>query len=83
MQSMKDGSFAFILHYQEHLSKFHLLRPLQTKSAVDVARDLLLIFLDFGAPRVLQSDNGREFTANVIEELAKMWREMVLVNGRP
>ncbi|KAK7471693.1 hypothetical protein BaRGS_00035666 [Batillaria attramentaria] len=32
MQSMKDGSFAFILHYQEHLSKFHLLRPLQTKS---------------------------------------------------
>jgi transposase InsO family protein len=83
MQSMKDGSFAFIMHYQEHLSKYHLLRPLQNKTAAEVARELLFIFLDFGAPRVLQSDNGREFTAKIIEELAKMWPELVLVNGRP
>ena len=27
--------------------------------------ELLFIFLDFGAPYVLQSDNGREFTAQV------------------
>jgi len=32
---------------------------------------------------VLQSDNGREFTAQVITELAFLWPELVLVNGRP
>ena len=83
MQSMKDGSFKWILHYQEHLSKFHILRPLTSKTATEVARELLLIFLDFGAPRVLQSDNGREFTAQVIAELASIWSDLVLVNGRP
>ena len=31
-----------------------------------LAHELLFIFLDFGAPHVLQSDNGREFTAQVI-----------------
>ena len=83
MQSMKDGAFAYIMHCQEHLSKFHILRPLVNKTADAVARELLMIFLDFGAPRVLQSDNGCEFTANVIKELAEIWPELVLVNGCP
>ena len=83
MQSMKDGAFKLILHYQEHLSKFHILRPLTSKCAVEVARELLMIFLDFGAPKILQSDNGREFTAKIITELASMFPEHVLVNGRP
>ena len=42
-----------------------------------------MIVLDFGAPRVLQSDNGCEFTAEIIKELASMWPELVLVNDRP
>lgn len=37
----------------------------------------------FGAPHILQSDNGREFTANVITELSSLWPQVVLVNGRP
>lgn len=40
-------------------------------------------FVDFGAPYILQSDNGREFTARIIEELARMWPELKLVHGRP
>ena len=60
-----------------------LFRPLTSKCAVEVARELLMIFLDFGAPKILQSDNGREFTAKIITELASMFPELVLVNGRP
>ena len=48
-----------------------------------MAHELLFIFLDFGAPHVLQSDNGREFTAQDITELCSLWPELVLVNGRP
>ena len=83
MLSMKDGAFKWISHYEEYLTKFHVLWPLTTKRAVDVARQLLMIFLDFGAPRVLQSDNGCEFTAEIIKELASMWPELVLVNDGP
>jgi hypothetical protein len=64
MQSMRDGDFKFILHYQDHLTKFAVLRPLTSKLAAEVGFQLLDIFLLFGAPHILQSDNGREFTAH-------------------
>ena len=40
------------------------------------------IFIDFGAPKILQSDNGREFVAEVILELKKIWPSMLIINGR-
>lgn len=67
MQSLPDGPFRYIMHYQDHLSKFHFLRALKTKTAAEVAINLFKIFIDFGAPQILQSDNGREFTAKVIQ----------------
>jgi len=78
-----DGEYKWVLHYKEHLTKFSILRPLQFKKAALVARELLQIFLLLGAPHVLQSDNGREFCAEVITELASLWSNLVLVNGRP
>jgi hypothetical protein len=80
MQSMRDGD---ILHYQDHLTKFAVLRPLTSKLAAEVGFQLLDIFLLFGAPHILQSDNGREFTANIIKELKDMWPDCTLVHGKP
>lgn len=37
------------------------------KTAADVAKTLLRIFIDFDAPSILQSHNGREFTACIIQ----------------
>ena len=64
----------------EYLTKFHVIRPLQRKTAIYVANELLLIFLDF---YILQSDNGREFTRQVIHELSALWPQLVLVNESP
>ena len=50
MQSQPDAQFKFILNYQDHLTKFVLLRPLQTKRAEEVASHVFDIFLTFGAP---------------------------------
>ncbi|KRY24389.1 SCAN domain-containing protein 3, partial [Trichinella britovi] len=44
---------------------------------------LLEIFLTFGAPSILQSDNGREFSYVIIAELKTCWPELKLVTGRP
>ena len=72
-QTSPDGEFKYALHYVEYLTKYHILRPLKSKCAKEVALELLYIFLDFGAPVVLQSDNGREFTAQIIRELTEIW----------
>lgn len=68
-QSCADGNYKWLLNYQDHSTKFLYLRPLQTKKAANVGIELLKIFLEQRAPSILQSDNGREFTAEVIKEL--------------
>src|SRR3989338_5455332 len=42
-------------------TRYVFLRPLQTKEATAVASALFLLFTDVGFPRILQSDNGKEF----------------------
>ena len=83
MQSMKQGEFRWIMVYQDHLTKFCVLRPLTSKRAAEVAYQLLDIFLLLGAPCILQSDNGSEFTAQIIVELKELWPDLVLVHGKP
>ena len=80
-QSCPDGDFKWIMHYQDHLAKFIILCPLKSKRAAEVAYQLTDIFLLLGAPHILQSDNGREFTANIITELKLL--SLKLVHGRP
>lgn len=58
-QSCPDGEFKFLMNYQDHGTKFLHLRPLKSKHAVNVATELRKIFLTLGAPRILQSDNGK------------------------
>ncbi|XP_066939701.1 SCAN domain-containing protein 3-like [Macrobrachium rosenbergii] len=46
MQAMRDGSCRFILHYMEYITNFHVVRSLKSKTAAEVANELLSIFLD-------------------------------------
>ncbi|XP_068227685.1 SCAN domain-containing protein 3-like [Palaemon carinicauda] len=59
------------------------LRALQTKTAEEVAFHLVDISCDKGAPHILQSDNGREFSNKVVKEVLAMWPECKLVHGKP
>ncbi|KAI5717175.1 hypothetical protein M8J77_001334 [Diaphorina citri] len=83
MQAQADSDFKFIFVYQDHLTKFVQLRPLKSKRAEEVAHVLLDIFCAFGAPSILQSDNGREFCNRVIEELCSKWKDLKIVHGKP
>lgn len=82
-QSLPDKQYKWIMNYQDHSTKFLFLRPMETKRAEEVASNLLSIFLLIGAPKILQSDNGREFVNKVIIELKGMWPECIIVHGRP
>ena len=69
--------------YQDHLTKFVLIRPLTSKRAAEVAYQLMDIFLLFGVPHILRSDNSSEFTAQIISDLKELWPELVIVHGKP
>jgi len=69
----------------DHWSKFHVLFALQRKSSKEVAWNLATkVFAYLGLPKILQSDNGREFTSTLIAILVRNWPgEVTIVNGRP
>ncbi|XP_068241013.1 KRAB-A domain-containing protein 2-like [Palaemon carinicauda] len=83
MQSMSCRTFKWIMVYQDHLTKFCVLRRLTSKRAAEVAFQLADIFLLLGAPVILQSDNGSEFTAQIITELRSLCPELSIVHGKP
>jgi hypothetical protein len=83
MQTEPDRDYRFILNYQDHLTKFTILKPLKTKTAEEVAYNVMDIFCIFGAPFILQSDNGREFSNKIIEAFKDLWPGLKLVHGKP
>jgi Integrase zinc binding domain len=82
-QSHPDGKFKFIMVYQDHLTKFVVLKPLEFKRAEEVAYNIIDIFTLLGAPTILQSDNGREFSNQIVSNLRNMWPELKIVHGKP
>ena len=54
-------------------TRYPWFRPVPTKSAEDVAFALYEIILDAGVvPRVLQSDQGKEFVAAIMQEFIRL-----------
>ena len=83
MRTRPDGEFKWIMHCRDHFSKYSWGYAFPTKDAWYVAENLLQLFFQFGSCKILQSDNGKEFTAQIIKDLKKMWPGLVIVNGRP
>jgi len=64
-------------------TKFCWLRPLKKKQYLDVANVLYEFMGTFGAPVILQSDNGKEFRNSVVESLKILWQNLTIIHGRP
>ena len=63
------GGFENILVVTDHFSKFCHVFPTKNQSAKTTAAALFKLFLDFGFPQRLHSDQGRNFESNIIKEL--------------
>jgi transposase InsO family protein len=60
-----------------------VLNALETKTALEVADNLIKIFGIFGAPKILHSDNGREFSNKIVREVVRKWPSCRIVHGKP
>ncbi|CAH1258983.1 KRBA2 [Branchiostoma lanceolatum] len=83
MTSRPDEDYKWILHMRDHFSKFSWTHPLTSKRVSEVAEKLVQTFCLFGSPHLLQSDNGKEFVAGVINELTEQWSGLAIIHGRP
>ena len=69
---------------RDHFTRFSWAKALTSKRAVEVAAYLFDLFHFIGSsPTILQSDNGKEFCAEVIEELIELWPSVKIINGCP
>jgi hypothetical protein len=66
-QSMPDGPFNFLLNYIDHGVKVLISIPIVAKRASCFAAALLNIFTLLGPPKILQSDNGGEFSQSAMD----------------
>lgn len=84
MRHRPDGPYHWIGHFMDHWSKMHVLFPLMEKSAAEVALNPSgKVFAYYGPPKILQSDNGREFVNGIVTKLVDDWPgEITIINGR-
>ena len=83
MTSRPDEDYKWILQARDHFTKYSWAYPLTSKRAEEVAEKMTEIFCNFGPAKILQSDNGREFVAKVINKIANLWPVLVIIHGRP
>ena len=74
--------YRFILTVVDTFSKYCWLYPLIDKKAINVANMLQHIFVEYGCPDQLHSDNGKEFTAEVVQHLCHAMNIKV-IHGSP
>ena len=76
--------YNFLMVYQDHFTKFILLRPLRHKSAEEVVDNFLDIFSLLRPPHIIQSDNGREFkNVNLASMVREKWPDSKIIYGKP
>ena len=79
-----NSPYNFLLVYQDHLTKFVVLRPIKTKTATEVSATLLDIFCLIVSPHISQSDNGKEFkNVNLAKMIRELWPSCRIVHGKP
>ncbi len=71
LKPSKPEGYTAMLVVVDVCTGFVILRPVLSTKAQHVAPELWKLFNDFGFPRVIQSDNGSEYTNHIVKEMIK------------
>ena len=78
LQLFEDNGYKFILNYQDCFNKFIILRPLKTKTAVELADCLMGIFFEHVPPSLAEYSND-----TLMVGIKELWTSTRIVHGRP
>ena len=77
-----DGNeYRYVLSVIDVFSRYVILRPLHRKTAAEVSKQLIRIYCDIGAPRLIQCNQGTEFKG-AVKELMKVL-DVQIITSRP
>ena len=65
--TIDDKEYKYVLSIIDVFSRFLWLRALTNKNSNTVAMELYKIYIEYGPPKIIQSDQGSEFKGNVKE----------------
>ena len=77
---MSNEGHTCVLSVIDHFSGFALTKPLKNQSAYATSKVLAKIFLNFGIPNTVLSDNGPNFISKVIKDLMSFLQISKLVS---
>ena len=63
--------YKYLLCVIDHFSKFSKEYLLKSNEVKEVLKCLKIYIKEYGKPTIIQSDNGGEFTANIIKDFLK------------
>src|SRR3989338_6584783 len=70
MKASQKG-YSYVLMMIDKFSGFVWMKPLLTKSQNEVADEILKVFLSYGFPKTIKSDNGKEFCNTTLAKVCK------------
>ena len=74
--------YRYVLSVMDVFSRFIWLRPLKSKHSKEIASELKSIYMAFGPPLFLQSDQGSEYKGDV-KRLCRKMQVNLMVHSRP
>ena len=81
MRHEPSGQYKWILHIKDHFSKYTQLYPLKSKHAEPIAEAFTCFIAAFLPPKIVQTDNGKEFKGALLILLRKYGIQ--IINGAP
>jgi hypothetical protein len=67
-----EAGFTTLLVIVDVFTRYVILRPVLTTSAVCIANALVQVFCDYGVPKIVQSDNGVEFSNEMMRAMGRV-----------
>ena len=68
---VSSNGYLYVLVLVDVATRFIILRPMRSKTAAETADTLALIIADFGVFKIMQSDNGKEFSNKLVAALKR------------
>lgn len=72
---LSENGNKYILTLQDDLTKFSQAFPIPNHEAITIAKELVNNFIcKFGIPNRILTDQGKDFTSNILKEVAKLFK---------
>ncbi|XP_051167350.1 zinc finger protein 724-like [Leptopilina boulardi] len=72
--------YKYLFVYEDRISRYIVLKALQSNNPKEVAIKLLDVMTIIGVPEILQSENGENYAKQILNELFNLWNNLKIIS---